>query len=80
MWKCFETVMYDALIIEARSMQFPMGLLWMLLDSYSQPRVIRAFGCSSKSFRALQGMLAGCTHATTLLSILTYRAVHAVTQ
>ena len=59
MWKCFETVMYGALISEARLMKFPMRLLWMLLDSYSQPRVIRAFGCWSRSFRALQGILAG---------------------
>eukprot|EP00959_Pyramimonas_sp_CCMP1952_P246279 5147534-Pyramimonas_sp.AAC.1 len=61
-------------------MQSPMRLLWMLLDSYSQPRVIRAFGRWSQSFRALQGILAGCTHATTLLSFLTYRAVHEATQ
>eukprot|EP00959_Pyramimonas_sp_CCMP1952_P163158 3410684-Pyramimonas_sp.AAC.1 len=54
MWKCFETVMYDALNVEARSMRFPMGLLGVLLGSCSQPRVIRAFGCWSKSFRALQ--------------------------
>eukprot|EP00959_Pyramimonas_sp_CCMP1952_P191612 4006893-Pyramimonas_sp.AAC.1 len=47
--------MYDALIIGARSVQFPMRLHWVLLDSYSQPRVIRAFGCWSKSTRALQG-------------------------
>ena len=72
--------MYGALISEARLMKFPMRLLWMLLDSYSQPRVIRAFGCWSRSFRALQGILAGCTHATTLLSVLTYRAIHRVTQ
>ena len=72
--------MYGALISEARLMKLPMRLLWMLLDSYSQPRVIRAFGCWSRSFRALQGILAGCTHATTLLSILTYRAIHRVTQ
>eukprot|EP00959_Pyramimonas_sp_CCMP1952_P463328 9484749-Pyramimonas_sp.AAC.1 len=68
MWKCLETVMFSALAHEAQEMQFPMKLPWMLLGSYSQPRVVRAFGCWSKEFRARRGILAGCAHATTLLA------------
>ena len=75
MWKCFETVLFPALMNEAQHMSFPLRLLWLLLETYAQPRVIRAYGCWSIPTRALQGILAGCTHATTLLTVLTYRAV-----
>eukprot|EP00959_Pyramimonas_sp_CCMP1952_P415166 8699020-Pyramimonas_sp.AAC.1 len=30
--------MYDALVVEAKPMRFPMRLLWMPLDSYSRPK------------------------------------------
>ena len=47
----------------------------MLLSFYRQPRRIKAFGSLSDPFEAFQGLLAGCTHATYLLYLLTYRAV-----
>eukprot|EP00959_Pyramimonas_sp_CCMP1952_P473196 9501325-Pyramimonas_sp.AAC.1 len=50
----------------------------MLLESYVQPRVIHAYGCWSLLTVALQGMLAGCAHATTLLNILALRVISKV--
>eukprot|EP00959_Pyramimonas_sp_CCMP1952_P216913 4536310-Pyramimonas_sp.AAC.1 len=63
---------------EAQNRSFPLRLIWLLLETYAQPRVIRAYGCWSSPTRAQQGRRAGCTHATTLLTVLTYRAIERV--
>eukprot|EP00959_Pyramimonas_sp_CCMP1952_P210357 4402325-Pyramimonas_sp.AAC.1 len=75
MVKCFDMVSPHALMREARELGYPMRLLWMLLQLYQQPRCINAYGSLSSSFVAFQGLLAGCTHATYLIYLLTYRVL-----
>ena len=65
---------------EAREMGFPSRLPWMRIGSYSQPRVIKAFGCWNKAATVHRGILAGCARATTLLTMLTYKAINRVHQ
>eukprot|EP00959_Pyramimonas_sp_CCMP1952_P039025 817383-Pyramimonas_sp.AAC.1 len=45
---------------EAAVLQYPLRLLWVLLEFYGQPRVIKACGCWGLPTRAQQGILAGC--------------------
>ena len=75
MTKCFDMVKHDALLQEARALGYPLRLAWMLLEVYCQPRRIRAYGSNSRATVAVQGVIAGCSHATYLLYLLTYRAV-----
>ena len=56
-------------------MGFPLGLAWMAIQSYTQPRSLRAFGSLSYSFSSSQGILAGCTLATSMLMVLLHRSV-----
>ena len=65
----------EAQIQEARELGFPLRLVWMLLDSYRQVRCLKAFNSLSKGVVAWQGNIAGCSHATTLLMMLTLRAL-----
>ena len=80
MSKCYEMVDPHALLQEGRAFGFSMRLLWMLACSYQQPRRIRAFGSVSVGHESFQWILAGCTHATFLLYLLTYRAVRRANQ
>ena len=80
MWKAFETINPSILMDEARAVGYPMRLAAMLLLSYREPRLIKAFGSVSVAVVSEQGNIAGCSHATTLLSVLFYRALRRSTQ
>ncbi|CAK0837890.1 unnamed protein product, partial [Prorocentrum cordatum] len=75
LWKAYEVVAPEAQLAEARALGFPMRLIWMLLSTYRQPRVLAAFGTTSDPFVARQGNIAGCGHANSLLMVLTLRAL-----
>eukprot|EP00959_Pyramimonas_sp_CCMP1952_P383877 8044700-Pyramimonas_sp.AAC.1 len=60
---------------EARALDFPLRLMWMIIQTYLCPRTIRAFNNISNLFVAHQGILAGCTHVTTVLMVVLYRVV-----
>eukprot|EP00959_Pyramimonas_sp_CCMP1952_P294519 6160485-Pyramimonas_sp.AAC.1 len=50
----------------------------MVIEYHRQPRVLKAFTSYSEPFVSWQGMLAGCAHPTSLLTLLTLRAVRRV--
>ena len=75
LWKAFETIAPEALLHEAEQVNFPMRLMGMLLLTYRQPRVLKAHQSLSVLTIAEQGNLAGCSHATTCLTVLLYRAL-----
>ena len=72
-WKFFETIRPESLLLEARIMGMPMRLVRLLLELYRQPRRLSAFGSVSYEVTAYQGVLAGCSHACALVSVLLYR-------
>ena len=63
------------LLGEARAARFPMRLCWMAVQTYVQPRAIKAYGGLSNAVVSLQGILAGCSMATTLLMVLLHRSL-----
>ena len=71
--KCYELVLLNAVMSEAASVGYPLRLAWMLVCSYRQPRRIRGFNSLSRSYTSYQGILAGCSHATTLMQVLLIR-------
>ena len=75
LWKAFETVAPEALMNEAIAVGYPKRLMGMLILAYREPRVLKAFQSHSTMTVALQGNLAGCSHATTCLTVLLYRAL-----
>eukprot|EP00959_Pyramimonas_sp_CCMP1952_P335613 7027507-Pyramimonas_sp.AAC.1 len=75
MWKCVDTVKVSSLFGEAREVGFPLRLLWQLVTSYKMPRAVKAFGSISYMREVEQGILPGCTHATTLLTVLVIRTL-----
>ena len=74
-WKCFEMVCPSILMFEGAQVGFPPRLLWMMICTYQQPRRIQAYGNVSVAIQSGQGVIAGCTHATTALVVLTKRAM-----
>eukprot|EP00959_Pyramimonas_sp_CCMP1952_P165417 3458169-Pyramimonas_sp.AAC.1 len=72
-WKCFELILRDALFQEARLVGYDLRLLWMLCQCYSLPRRLQAFGSVSFAVNVFQGILAGCSHACGLMSVLLLR-------
>eukprot|EP00959_Pyramimonas_sp_CCMP1952_P313813 6568997-Pyramimonas_sp.AAC.1 len=75
LWKCFELVSPRILLREAVAVGYSPRLTWVLIQSYSQPRTLRAHGSESSLFTSYQGIVAGCSHATTVLEVLMHRAV-----
>ncbi|CAK0877814.1 unnamed protein product, partial [Prorocentrum cordatum] len=73
--KCCEVISSGRLRQEARALDFPMRLGWMLVDLRRQPRRLPAFASPSHICVAHRGMLAGCNHAGGTLFLLTPRAV-----
>ena len=73
MFKCYETILWDMIMTEARVLGYPPRLIWMILQTYKAPRTVRAYYNVSSLFVSVQGILAGCTHATTVLMIVLYR-------
>ena len=74
LWKAFETVTPAALLNEAAAVDYPLRLVGMLIMAYRQPRALKAYQSLSRTTIAHQGNLAGCSHATTCLIVLLYRA------
>eukprot|EP00959_Pyramimonas_sp_CCMP1952_P437873 9167092-Pyramimonas_sp.AAC.1 len=60
---------------EAIPLQYPLRLVGLLLESCVQSRIATACGCWSRPTRAMQAVLAGCKHASTLLTVLTCLAI-----
>ena len=75
LWKCFERIDPSTLMQEAQAVQYPLRMAWMLIQAYRQPRTLRAHGSASRFFVSEQGIIAGCSHATTVLEVLLYRAM-----
>eukprot|EP00959_Pyramimonas_sp_CCMP1952_P059485 1242391-Pyramimonas_sp.AAC.1 len=50
----------------------------MVIEYHRQPRVLKAFNFFSETSVSWQGMLAGCAHSTSLLTLLTLRSVRRV--
>ena len=78
LWKCYELVAPECLMQQAAELGFPLRLAWMCVQLYAQPRAIQAFGSVSQLCTTSQGIIAGCSHATTLLMVLTTKAVQRV--
>ncbi|CAK0882019.1 unnamed protein product [Prorocentrum cordatum] len=57
--KCFEMVAPEVLVREAMEVNFPPRLVWLLIQLYRQPRVVRAHGSNSEFFISFQGIVAG---------------------
>ena len=66
-------IILSAVMAEAAAVGFPMRLAWMLVCNYQQPRRIKGFNSLSRSYTSFQGILAGCSHATTLMQVLLLR-------
>ena len=56
-------------------LEYPLRLIWMLLALYRCPRAVQAFGSRSRDVTSYQGILAGCSHANTLMQLLLHRVV-----
>eukprot|EP00959_Pyramimonas_sp_CCMP1952_P377775 7913063-Pyramimonas_sp.AAC.1 len=61
--------------MEARAVGFPLRLCWMAVQTYVQPRLVKAYGGLSYAVVSLQGILAGCSMATSMLMVLLHRSV-----
>ncbi|CAK0837814.1 unnamed protein product [Prorocentrum cordatum] len=77
-WKFFETIKPEWLLIEARLLGMPLRLVWMLIELYRQPRRLQAFGSVSYAVVSHQGVLAGCTHACAMVTLLMFRLLEQV--
>ena len=77
MMKCFETVLLSSLMVEARATHFPLTLAWMCIQTYIQPRLVKAYGSVSYPVVSVQGILAGCSMATSMLMVLLHRSLTA---
>ena len=75
MYKCYECIIVARLLEEARALQYPLRMVWMVLCSYRCPRVVQAFGSLSAAVSTNQGILAGCSHANTMMHLLLHRVV-----
>eukprot|EP00959_Pyramimonas_sp_CCMP1952_P123694 2586135-Pyramimonas_sp.AAC.1 len=75
MLKCYELVRHDAILLECRANGYPMRMAFMLVQMYQQLRSVYSYSSYSVARRACQGILAGCTHATTLLMVLLTRSI-----
>ena len=75
MLKCYELVRHDAILLECRASGYPMRMAFMLVQMYQQLRSVHSYSSYSVARRAYQGILAGCTHATTLLMVLLTRSI-----
>ena len=70
LFKCFEMVAPEVLIREAMAVAFPPRLAWLLIQLYQQPRLLRAHGSLSRACVSYQGIVAGCSQAVALLTVL----------
>eukprot|EP00959_Pyramimonas_sp_CCMP1952_P276220 5773895-Pyramimonas_sp.AAC.1 len=74
-WKAFESVSPSALLDQSRPEGFPVLLTWMTLQYHLQPRTLKCHGSLSIWYRSAQGILAGCSMSTTMLTVLTAKAI-----
>ena len=75
LWKAYEVVKWEALVKEAKAMQFPMKLLKRALLGYATPRRVKLAGSLSGELRVTQSITAGCSCAKAFLMVLCYRAM-----
>ena len=73
--KFYEFVIHSMLLAACQDLGYPMRLAFMLVAAYQEPRTLRAYGSLSEPVVAFQGMLAGCSHATTLARVLLTRVL-----
>eukprot|EP00959_Pyramimonas_sp_CCMP1952_P445419 9325834-Pyramimonas_sp.AAC.1 len=53
---------------------------WLLIQSYMAPRRVDAFGSLSEAYVSFQGMLAGCSAASSVMLAVLLRPVQSVVQ
>eukprot|EP00959_Pyramimonas_sp_CCMP1952_P032316 678178-Pyramimonas_sp.AAC.1 len=75
LFRCYETILWSMVMTEARELGFPIRLMWTVLQTYMVPRTILADSNVSTLLESFQGILAGCTHATTVFMLVLYRVV-----
>eukprot|EP00959_Pyramimonas_sp_CCMP1952_P342433 7174339-Pyramimonas_sp.AAC.1 len=74
-WKCYESISPCEVLNETRHHGFPLRLVWMVLEYHRQPLALEAFTSHAEPFVSWSRLLAGCPHSTSLLTLLTLRAV-----
>ncbi|CAK0882632.1 unnamed protein product [Prorocentrum cordatum] len=67
-----------AVLMGARDLGLPLRLVGVLLELYRQPRGLCAFGSISCDVVAWQGVLAGCTRACAMVSLLLHRLLQRI--
>ena len=72
--KCYEMVHWGMLVNEAVNTGFSLKVLHVCLGIYMNPRVISGYASYNVPHIALQGIIAGCDHATALWRVLLYRS------
>ena len=75
LWKAYETVLPGILLREGLASGFPPTLLVMAIKLYRIPRVLKLLGALSLPYFSKQGIIAGCSLATSLLRALLYRSL-----
>eukprot|EP00959_Pyramimonas_sp_CCMP1952_P182510 3816662-Pyramimonas_sp.AAC.1 len=64
---------------EAVAVPYLSRAVWMLVQSCRQPRTVRAYDSALALFQSEQGIVAGCSHATTVLEVLRCRPMRRLT-
>ena len=80
LWKAYETVLPSLLWREGLAVGFPPTLLVMAIKLYCLPRVIRLCGSHSVPYVSRQGIVAGCSLATSMLRALLFRSLVRIAQ
>ena len=78
LWKAYETVLPSILLREGLASGFPPALLVMAIKLYMLPRVLKLFGAFSLPYKSKQGIIAGCSMATSLLRALMFRSLRRI--
>ena len=71
--KFYESISHARLLTESISLGYPLRLLRLNLAGYNFPRHLSLAGMTSQAVCAMQGVVAGCGAATTLVKVFYYR-------
>ncbi len=74
----YETINREVLVKEAQVLNFPLVILRASLAAYVGPRMLTLDGRASKELHAQNGILPGCTFATTYVKLFYLRRLDAV--
>ncbi len=75
----YETISRDVLISEAQELAFPMAILRASLGAYAGPRMLTLDGRAARELYAREGIIPGCTFATTYVKIFYVRRLDQLT-